>query len=469
MSNLTPSLRIGLLDNSYHSLKRGYELWNQWKDTDNAWLLKESIIWVHHGIELSLKQLLAQTNAFLVFENVDSAIENLGKLRKKEGMENAGVIDLFDNSDRVKSVGFQVLIERVAVALSIPELAKNAPLRQKIDELTSYRNKIVHFSIELNIAATSNLLSDILDPLLSMLEREVKDDSFIQNRIPEIREIAQPVKKFSEQLNRQMQEAVHRAVHATISALPPKGNRKAGIVWQSVGTGLGAIVVGYLMEVKRISKLRHNHIIVITNRVDLATQIYLQISAITSQDDTHKVVIPASAMAVVEVLNSEEPKIVVSTIQKFITNTFFFDKDCLLVAYNVYLSPESIKVSLPNATQILFTSSPPQQDTRLMLNYGEIVSKYDFKQAILDGFVMPFRIEKRIPDLNLDIPSLIKTEPDLDKPLSVPVNAVITHPKRIVLLSEDIVNHFRVRQKTFLVKVLLSFLIFNRVLLIHRL
>lgn len=81
MKNQSPSLRIGLLDNSYHSLKRGYELWSQWTQTDDAWLLKESIIWVHHGIELSLKQLLAQTNAFLVFENIDSAIENLGKLR----------------------------------------------------------------------------------------------------------------------------------------------------------------------------------------------------------------------------------------------------------------------------------------------------------------------------------------------------------------------------------------------------
>ena len=227
MENQNPSLRIGLLDNSHHSLKRGYEMWSLWKKTDDAWLLKESIIWVHHGIELALKQLLAQTNAFLVFENVDAAIENLGKLRKKTGMEKAGVIDLFDNSDKVKSVGFQNLIERVAVALSIPELAKNAPLRQKIDELTQYRNKIVHFSIELDITAISNLLSDILDPLLSMLERGVKDDNFIRNRIPEIREIAQPVKKFSEHFR---QEIVANAIKATENALPPNGNRKAGIV-----------------------------------------------------------------------------------------------------------------------------------------------------------------------------------------------------------------------------------------------
>jgi type I site-specific restriction-modification system R (restriction) subunit len=212
------------------------------------------------------------------------------------------------------------------------------------------------------------------------------------------------------------------------------------------------------MEVKQTSNLRNKHIIVIANRVDLAMQIYLQISAIMSQDNTCEVVIPASAKAVVEALNSQEPKIVISTYQKFITDTFFFDKDCLLVAYNAYLLSESIKVSLPNATHILFTSSPPQLDTRFMINFGEIVSKYDFKQAVNDGIVMPIRIEKRIPDLNLDNPSFIATEfekleePDLEPSSLFSMNAVIDRHDRISFLSKDIVNHFRLRQKNFLGK-----------------
>jgi len=275
MANESHSLRIGLLDNSYHSLKRGYEMWSQWKKTEDAWLLKESIIWVHHGIELALKQLLAQTNAFMVFEDVNKAVLSLGNLREKKGMEKAGVLDLFDNDDKIMSVGFRNLIERAAVTLSIPELTKNAPLRQKIDELTKYRNKVVRFSIELDIASVSNLLSEILDPLLFMLEREVLDEAFTKNRIPEIRKIAQPVKKFSEQFR---QEIVANAIKATENALPPKGNRRAGIIWQTIGTGLGKTLVDYLLQVKQLPKIKNNHIIILADRVDLATQIHRLIS-----------------------------------------------------------------------------------------------------------------------------------------------------------------------------------------------
>jgi len=77
MNQNKSSLSIGLLDNCYHSLKRGYELWNFVKErndrndrnAEDGWLLKESIIWVHHGIELALKKMLAQVNGVLYLKN----------------------------------------------------------------------------------------------------------------------------------------------------------------------------------------------------------------------------------------------------------------------------------------------------------------------------------------------------------------------------------------------------------------
>jgi type I site-specific restriction-modification system R (restriction) subunit len=86
------------------------------------------------------------------------------------------------------------------------------------------------------------------------------------------------------------------------------------------------------------------------------------------------------------------------------------------------------------------------------------VSKYDFKQAVIDGIVVPIRVEKRIPELNLDSPLFIATEiekleePDLEPSSFFSVNAVINRHDRIEFLSEDIVNHLRFRQKTFLGK-----------------
>lgn len=100
MNQNKSSLSIGLLDNCYHSLKRGYELWNIVKErndinhrnADDAWLLKESIIWVHHGIELALKKMLAQVNECFIFEKLDDEKfwRALGKYKK----ENKNYIDI---------------------------------------------------------------------------------------------------------------------------------------------------------------------------------------------------------------------------------------------------------------------------------------------------------------------------------------------------------------------------------------
>ncbi|MCL4270608.1 MAG: DEAD/DEAH box helicase family protein [Anaerolineales bacterium] len=449
MANQSSNLRIGLLDNSSHSLKRGYEMWSLWRKTEDAWLLKESIIWIHHGIELSLKQLLAQTNAFLVFENVDSAIENLGKLRKKAGMENAGVIDLFDNSEKIKSVGFQSLIDRVVIALSIPELTKNAPLREKIDELTKFRNKVVHFSIELDIAAVSSLLSEILDPLLVMLGREVKDDNFVRNQIPEIRKIAQPVKKYGEELR---QDIVANAIEATENALPPKGNRRAGIVWQTIGTGLGKTLVDYLLRVKQLPQIRNNHIIVLADRVELATQIYRIISNALSQENRFEVIIPGNRIELREILESDKPKIIVSTVQKLTDDQFETDREILIIGYNLHGLSERLPWNFPNATYILFTSTPPISDSASRSFFGDLVGKYDLMRSVTDGIVIPLQIEKRVIELNLNTSLLETFEFDVDAPSSLKSNSFITLPGRIEAISKDIVAHFSTRQDKFLGK-----------------
>jgi len=92
MNQNKSSLSIGLLENCYHSLKRGYELWNIVKErndkndrnADDGWLLKESIILVHHGRELALKKMLAEVNECYIFEKLDDEKfgRALGKYKK---------------------------------------------------------------------------------------------------------------------------------------------------------------------------------------------------------------------------------------------------------------------------------------------------------------------------------------------------------------------------------------------------
>jgi hypothetical protein len=208
MSTKSSSLRIGLHDNSCHSLQRGYELWQQGNATRDGWLLKEAVFWIHHGIELVLKQLLVQSNEYLVFEKVDDAVKKLAQLRRQANMSNARVLDLFDqNEGGIVAVSFHNLIQRAALMINIAELSEGMPLRSNIDELTRFRNKIVHFSIEMDVNHIASLLSDILDPLLDLLSREIHDTNFINNCIPDIRRRAQPVRDQSVAYE---QETIHR-------------------------------------------------------------------------------------------------------------------------------------------------------------------------------------------------------------------------------------------------------------------
>ncbi|MBI5353887.1 MAG: hypothetical protein HZB50_14695 [Chloroflexi bacterium] len=181
------AIKIGLLDNAFHSLQRGYEMFNKGKQKQDPLALKEAIIWIHHGIELSIKQLLVQSNEYLIFDNVDKAVEKLAQLRRKSDMSNANVLDLFDYSESITTVGFGKLIDRAAIMLNLQELSQGTALRNKIDALTIYRNKIVHYTIEVELNEVINLLADLVEPLLSLLEREIKNKNFVEKYAPAIR------------------------------------------------------------------------------------------------------------------------------------------------------------------------------------------------------------------------------------------------------------------------------------------
>jgi hypothetical protein len=184
---------IGLLDNACHSLQRGYEMFNKGRQKKDALALKEAIIWIHHGIELSIKQLLVQSNEYLIFDNVDEAVRKLAHLRRQPNMSNANVLDLFDSSDSIYTVGFGKLVDRAAIMLNLQELAQGTDLREKIDALTSYRNKTVHFAVDVEPEEVINLLGELMEPFLSLLDKQITDKDFVRNCIPLVRAQAKSV------------------------------------------------------------------------------------------------------------------------------------------------------------------------------------------------------------------------------------------------------------------------------------
>lgn len=356
-------------------------MWTQWKRNSDAWLLKESVIWIHHGIELLLKQLVVQSNEFLVFQDVNKAVERLGILRKKDGMENAGVLDLFDYDEKIMSVGFKNLIDRVAITLNIEELSEKKSLRNKIDKLTRIRNKIVHFSIELDIFEISELLSEILNPLLSLLYKGVHDQDFRSKTIPEIRKIAQPLHVYMEYVRK---EIVDSAIKATKDALPPNGNGKAGVVSQALGSGLTKSLSSYLEIIKGIYDKK---IVILVDRQDIAHQLY----QLVSRESGVNPILPGSKEELSSLIVSDDQEVIICMVQKIYSYDFEFNCDCLVVGYDIRSIPENFETFFSNATYILFTSSPSRLAPSF---YGRVVGSYDLTQAIKDSVSTPLRIEK---------------------------------------------------------------------------
>jgi hypothetical protein len=195
MNSDSPSLQIGLIENCYHSLKRGYELWGEGQRQQDGWLLKEAVIWIHHGIELGIKQLLVQNNEYLIFDNIDIAVDKLVQLRKQSQYFEASVLDLFEQKKPAFSVGFEKAVERAAIMLNISELSQPHPLRRNIDELTKYRNKIVHYAVTLEVNEIIILISSIMNDFLDLLEQNIQNDTFIQVYLPEIRQASLSIRE----------------------------------------------------------------------------------------------------------------------------------------------------------------------------------------------------------------------------------------------------------------------------------
>ncbi|WNO10504.1 hypothetical protein [Teredinibacter sp. KSP-S5-2] len=390
------SLKIGLLDNGAHSLKRGFEMWFQWKDSGDAWLLKESVIWVHHGIELLLKQLLVQTNEFLVFQDVNKAVERLGILRKKPGMEDAGVLDLFENDDKVMSVGFRNLIERTAITLPIDELSDGAFLRRKIDQLTRYRNKIVHFSVELNVVEISSLLSDTLNPLLSLLAENVKDQKFVLKAIPEIRRLVQPIDSYLDSMRREM---VGSAIEATKEAISPEGNGKAGAVIQAVGTGLNTTLVMYMETILKLDFLEGNPIILLVDRRIYIDQLLSHI--LFHKESGLSVAVAETVEHFSQILLENLHDVILWTVQSFEPDILKRAKSYLIVLYKLCAVPNKLFSIPSNCTYILFSNTFKKLPHEM---HGGVIANYDLRQAISDDVLKPFSVvvRKLWPIVNRD-------------------------------------------------------------------
>jgi len=169
---------ISLMDNGTHSFNRGLKSFEEFQKTRDSMLLKEAIMFLHHGIELLMKAILAKKNEYLIFEE----FKGLPKMLKKAKLEEKNIF-FMDNAPR--TVGYKEALDRVELLLKPDELLdEDQPLRTHLEVLNNYRNQLEHYAInEEDIEGVIKILASIHTPIYNLFEKLELDLS--QLRTPE--------------------------------------------------------------------------------------------------------------------------------------------------------------------------------------------------------------------------------------------------------------------------------------------
>lgn len=246
--------------------------------------------------------------------------------------------------------------------------------------------------------------------------------------------------------------------------LRPKA-RKGGVIWHTTGSGKSFSMVFLSKAILWLNELYNCRVIVVTDRVDLETQIsktFFAAGALSRRDKSDAMATTGQHLA--EQISKGRSRIIFSIINKF--NSAVKYKSCYNDSPDIIVlvdeghrsqnGENNIRMmqSLPRAAFIAFTGTPLLKDNKTENKFGKIIHSYTMQQAVKDKTVTPLLYEERIPDLNVNSKAidawferitLELTEPqknDLKKKFSQK-GQIYQTDGRIELIAYDISDHFQ--------------------------
>ncbi len=282
----------------------------------------------------------------------------------------------------------------------------------------------------------------------------------------------------------------------------PKGDKKAGVVWHTQGSGKSLSMVFYTGKI--VLALDNPTVLVITDRNDLDDQLFDTFAA-TAQLLRQEPKQADDRQQLKELLKVGSGGVVFSTIQKFQPdegNVYeqLSDRRNIIVVVDeahrtqygfqaktvdekddqgevigkkvVYGFAKYLRDALPNATYLGFTGTPIEKtDVNTPAVFGNYVDIYDIAQAVEDGATVRIYYESRLAKVGLSDEGK-KLIAELDKELDqeelsethlpapagqagkakakwTQVEALVGSEKRIRNIAKDIVSHFEARQEVF--------------------
>jgi type I restriction enzyme R subunit len=262
------------------------------------------------------------------------------------------------------------------------------------------------------------------------------------------------------------------------------GDRRAGVVWHTQGSGKSFSMLFYAARVVRHPAMQNPTLVVITDRNDLDDQLFAQFQRcgdLLGQTPVQA----ASRDALRTLLSRASGGVIFTTIHKFMPDKgeampeLSGRQNIVVIADEAHRSQygfhakvnektgevsygfaSNLRDALPNASYIGFTGTPIETtDASTRAVFGDYISVYDIQRAVADKATVPIYYESRVAKLSLNASELPTLDAAFDeitegeelasrealKSKWAALEALVGDPKRIALIAEDLVTHFERR------------------------
>jgi type I restriction enzyme, R subunit len=268
--------------------------------------------------------------------------------------------------------------------------------------------------------------------------------------------------------------AVNRAIEASVAASRPDGDKRAGVVWHTQGSGKSLTMAFFAGRLVLEPTLENPTVVVITDRNDLDDQLFgtfARCAELLRQDPVQA----ESSTHLTRLLSVAAGGIVFTTIQKFLADEgggrfprLTDRRNVVVIADEAHRSQydfidgfaRNLRDALPNATFIGFTGTPIElTDRSTPAVFGDYIDVYDISRAVEDGATVPIYYESRLA--KLDLPEAEKPRVDAEfeevtegeerslkeriKSKWAALEALVGTEKRLSIVAADLINHFEHR------------------------
>src|SRR6266481_480186 len=268
--------------------------------------------------------------------------------------------------------------------------------------------------------------------------------------------------------------AVNKAVESTVKASAIRGDRRAGVIWHTQGSGKSLSMVFYAGKLVQHPKMENPTLVVLTDRIDLDGQLFGTFSRCehllrqTPEQAENRDDLEA-------LLRRSSGGVIFTTIQKFFPESkgqkypMLSDRrNIVVIADEAHRSQydfidgfaRHMRDALPHASFIGFTGTPIETDDRSTpAVFGDYIDIYDIQRAVEDEVTVRIYYEGRLAKLELKEAERPKIDSDFEevtegeevdkkeklKTRWARLEAMVGADKRIALVAQDLVDHVEKR------------------------